>query len=503
MEAMPVLDYKVLYEQGKSENAALQIRVDTLSRELAQLKKMIFGSRHERFVPSTQPTSQLTLGMTIDAIAESAVTETVIKEVMVTQSAPVTINHPGRSPLPAHLRREETIIEPTTIPEGSKKIGEEITEELEYIPGELFVKKYVRPKYVVAASKDGSTQIVIAPMPVRPIDKAIAGPGLLAQVVIDKYVDHLPLYRQMQRFERSGVKINYSTLTDWVSGTCRLLAPLYEALKAAVLQSGYVHADETPIKVLDSDKKGTTHRGFFWVYNHSPGRLVFFDYQEGRGEQAPQGILKDFKGYLQTDGYPVYDSFGQREGIILLHCMAHARRYFVEAQNNDADRAAYVLEGMQQLYAIERRCREQELTDRQRKEVRRREAVPILQELGRWMKEQYKETFPKSPIGKALAYSIERWERLSIYTTNGMLNIDNNPVENSIRPVAVGRKNYLFCGSHEAAKRTAMLYSLLGTCKLHGVNPFTWLKDILERLPSFPIKNINDLLPHRWKPAKN
>ena len=505
MEAAPALDYKALYEQGKSEKetlqsaiSSLQITTAALRHELDQLKKMIFGSRHERFVPNAPATLQLTLDIMVDVIAESAATETVTKEITVAKSAPAKINHPGRSPLPDHLRREETTIEPEMIPEGSKRIGEEITEELEYVPGELFVKKYVRPKYAVAVNEDGSTQIVIAPMPVRPIDKAIAGPGLLAQVVIDKYVDHLPLYRQMQRFERAGVKLAYATITDWISATCKLLAPLYEALKAEVLQSGYLHADETPIKVLDSEKKGTTHRGYFWVYNHSPGKLVFFDYQEGRGEEAPQGILKDYKGYLQTDGYAVYESFGQREGITLLHCLAHARRYFVEAQNNDAVRAEYALECIQQLYAIERNCKEQGLTYEQRKEVRRTEAAPVLEQLGRWMKEQYKETFPKSPIGKALAYNIERWERLCLYTTNGMLCIDNNPVENSIRPVAIGRKNYLFCGSHEAAKRTAMLYSLLGTCKLHGVNPFTWLKDILERLPSHHIKNIKDLLPHAW-----
>jgi transposase len=496
MEAATTADYKGLYEEIKP-------KYDALFYEVAQLKKMIFGSRHERFESST-PESQLTLDLAVDAIATTAQTEevTVIKTITKATSKPIV--HPGRSPLPAHLPREETILEPAIIPEGGKKIGEEITEELEYKPGELYVKKYVRPKYAVPRSAESAnTEIVIAPMPVRPIEKAIAGPGLLAQVVIDKYVDHLPLYRQMQRFERAGVKIAYSTLTDWVSATCRLIDPLYEALKSEVLQSGYLHADETPIKVLDNDKKGKTHRGYFWVYNNSPGKLVFFDYQEGRGESGPQGILKGYKGYLQTDGYQVYDAFDKKEEITLLHCMAHARRYFTEAKDNDADRANYALERFQQLYAIERTCKEKELTGEQRKELRGKEAVPVLQELGKWMKVQYIETLPKSPIGKALAYSIERWDKLCIYTTNGILNIDNNPVENSIRPVAIGRKNYLFCGSHEAAKRTAMLYSLLGTCKMHGVNPFDWFKDILERIPSFPIKNIKELLPHNWPQAQN
>ena len=366
------------------------------------------------------------------------------------------------------------------------------------------MKKYVRPKYVIPQRVlTPGAEIIIAPMPVRPIEKAIAGPGLLAQIVIDKYVDHLPLHRQMQRFERAGVKIPYSTLTDWVSATCKLINPLYEALKAEIIKSGYIHADETTIKVLDNDKKGKTHRGYYWVYNNSPGKLVFFDYQESRGKEAPEGILKEYTGYLQTDGYQVYESYGNQQGITLLHCMAHARRYFVEARDHDARRADYVLEKIQQLYAIERNAKEQALDYESIKAERKEKSVPILDELGKWMKEQYIQTLPKSPIGKALAYSIDRWDRLCLYTTNGMLNIDNNPVENNIRPVAIGRKNYLFCGSHEAATRSAMLYSLLGTCKMHGVNPFVWLRDVLEKIPSHSMKNIKELLPHNWQPSQN
>jgi transposase len=499
MEAAPALDYKVLYEQQKVEIAALR-------HELALLKKMIFGSRHERFEPGSAESNQLTLDLAVEAIATAAETET--KEVTITktitknESKPVI--HPGRSPLPASLRREEITLEPADVPEGSKQIGVEVTEELEYTPGELFVKKYIRPKYVVPQSEHAiSSKIIVAPMPVRPIEKAIAGPGLLAQVVIDKYMDHLPLYRQMQRFERSGVKLSYSTITDWVSGTCKLIAPLYEALKAEVLQSNYLHADETTIKVLDSNKKGATHRGYFWVYNNSPGRLVLFDYQEGRDAEAPKELLADFKGYLQTDGYTVYESYDKKEGVTLLHCMAHARRKFFDAQKNDAERSQYALEQMQQLYAIERDCKEKNLTSDQKQAIRQQKAKPILEQLGKWMKAQYVQVLPKSPIGQALAYSIERWDKLTIYTSNGMLCIDNNPVENSIRPVAIGRKNYLFCGSHEAARRTAMLYSLLGTCKMHAINPFDWFKEILQRLPSHPIKDIKDLLPHRWAQAQN
>jgi len=497
MEAAPTLDYKALYEQQA-------IIIEELRRELAQLKKMIFGSSHERFVPQNANPAQLSLDLAVDAIA-NITTETVAVTTTRTIASvmPKPTAHPGRAALPAHLRREKITIEPETIPEGARKIGVEITEELEYIPGELFVNQFIRPKYAAPAEPDGTTKISIAPLPGRPIEKAIAGPGLLAQVVIDKYVDHLPLYRQMQRFERSGVKVAYNTLTDWVSGTCKLLKPLYEALKAEVLQTGYLHADETPVKVLDKDKKGQTHRGFFWVYNNSPGKLVLFDYQQGRGEEGPRGILKDYKGYLQTDGYAVYESFGRREGITLLHCMAHARRYFMEARDNDAARADYVLERIQQLYTIERECKEKGLSDTERKDVRCKQALPILEDLGKWMKQQYTEVSPRSAISKALAYSIERWDRLCLYTSNGMLSIDNNPVENSIRPVAIGRKNYLFCGSHDAAERTAMIYSLLGTCKMHGVNPFTWLTHVLKTLLPTHINTAKNFLPQHWAASQS
>lgn len=491
MEAATTADYKRLYEE-------LKPKYDALFYEVAQLKKMIFGSKHERFVPASSE-SQLTLDLAVEAIATAAETEKVMVTKTVTKVASKPVVHPGRSPLPAHLRREQIILEPQIIPEGSRKIGEEITEELEYEPGELFVKKYIRPKYATPQPpQSAKSEIIIAPVPDRPIDKAIAGPGLLAQIVIDKYADHLPLYRQQQRFARNGVQLPDATVSGWITAVCQLLMPLYNALKLEILKSGYIHADETTIKVLDSSKKGTTHRGYFWVYNNSPGRLVLFDYQDGRSAEAPKELLNDFKGYLQTDGYSVYEDYDRREGITLLQCMAHARRKFFDAQKNDAARSTYALEQIQQLYAIERDCKEKNLTDEQKQAERQHKAVPILEHLGKWMKEQYLEVLPKSTIGLALAYSITRWDKLSLYTTNGMLCIDNNPVENSIRPVAIGRKNYLFAGSQEGAKRSAMLYSLLGTCKMNNVNPFNWLKEVLAKLNSYPINKIKELLPHNY-----
>ncbi len=490
MQPASATDYKSLYEQS-------QLRIVALEQQLQQLQKMIFGSKHERFVPSPVNDPQLSLEIQPEVTASHSILShqqiSYTRTNIAVEQKP--LQHPGRMKLPESLRREEIIIEPIEDITACKKMGEEITEVLEYQPGELYVKQYKRIKY----ARPGNSGVIIGELPSRPIEKAMAGERLLAQIVIDKYVDHLPLYRQMQRFERTGVKLSYSTLTDWVSATCQLITPLFDALKTEVLQSNYLHADETPIKVLDKVKKGETHRGYYWVYQNSVNKIVFFDYQEGRGREGPMDILQNFKGYLQTDGYNVYDVFDKTESITQLHCMAHARRMFSEAMDNDQVKAEYALQEIQKLYMIERICREQNLSFAETKAVRQIKSVPILTTLGNWMKEQYISALPKSAIGKALAYSIERWERLSRYTENGMLNIDNNPVENSIRPVAIGRKNYLFAGSHEAAKRSGMLYSLLGTCKMHGIEPYSWLKNVLARIPNHPINKIKDLLPHLWQ----
>jgi transposase len=491
-------DYKKLYEQQAEKNNELNYTIAALSHQLQQLQKMIFGSKHERFIPTNHNPSQLSLDIQAAAVAQCNIVDT--KKISYTkttaQTTEIKKDHPGRMKLPAHLERREHIIEPVDKMEGYKKIGEEVTEELEYEPGKLFVNRYVRPKYVTSANE----AVMIAPMPERPLPKAIAGPALLAQIVLDKYVDHLPLYRQMERFKREGINIPYSTITDWVRAACKLITPLYDALSKIILQSDYLHADESPIKVLDKDKKGETHRGYFWVYHNSIERLVLFDYRPGRGQEGPLEMLKDFKGHLQTDGYVVYDFFKNKEAITVLHCMAHARRMFFEAQGNDHYRAGYAMEEMQKLYRIEHQAKQNHLTADEVLQLRKTESIPILENLGKWMKEQYVQTLPKSPIGRALGYSIERWNELTLYATDSKLNIDNNTVENSIRPVAIGRKNYLFAGSHEAAQRSAILYSLMGTCKLHGINPAVWFKDVLKRISNHPINKITELLPQNWQP---
>jgi transposase len=470
----------------------LVVELVKMHHELDQLKRLVFGSRHERFVASV---AQEQLGLGLDTVAAAPAAQP-LQSISYTRKVKESFSEKvatGRMKLPATLPREEVIIEPAEDVTGWKKIGQEVTEELERIPGKLFVRRYLRPKY---ARPDGQG-VVIGQLPSRPIDKGIPGPGLLAQIVIDKYTDHLPVHRQVQRFEREGMKLPASTLTDWIGSTCSLLEPLYDLHRELVLSSRYLQADETPIRVQDKDKKGSTHRGYHWVYHAPQERLVLFDYREGRGREGPMECLKDFKGYLQTDGYAVYDDFGSKADITLLHCMAHARRKFDEAKGNDLARAEHVLTEMQKLYALERRIREATLSSEEVLELRKKGAVPILDQLKEWMIENYKIVLPKSAIGQALYYSLQRWDKLCVYTTDASLQIDNNLVENAIRPVAIGRKNYLFAGSHAGARRAAMLYSFLGTCKINDINPFDWLRQILEKIPDHPINHLHQLLPNK------
>lgn len=494
-------NYKALYEQQSAANKELQLAVASLTHQLHQLQKMIFGSKSERFVPTADPASaQLSLALDADTITQCKIMDAT-KVSYIRTKTELTDNipkaHPGRMKLPEHLRRVVIVLHPDMDVTGLKKIGDEVSEVLDYTPGELYVKQYIRPKYVQPLT-ELTNMVITASLPGRLLNKCMAAEGLLSQIIVDKYVDHLPLHRQLQRFQRAGVSIAQSTINDWVKVVLTHLTALYEVHKKRVLDSGYLHADETPIKVLDEAKKGTTHQGYYWVYHNNHEKLVLFDYRSGRGREGPDDILKDFKGYLQTDGYVAYDDFDKREGITLMHCMAHARRKFNDALANDKARAEHALSLLQQLYAIERRIKQEGLSAEATVQLRQQQAVPVLHTWKQWMVEQYAKVLPKSPIGQAIGYALLRWEKLGVYTTNSLLHIDNNPVENAIRPVAIGRKNYLFAGSHQAAQRAAMIYSLFATCRLHHINPYNWLKDVLQRMHLYTTTNIAELLPHNW-----
>ncbi len=461
-----------------------------LHQELEKLKRMIFGAKSERFVPSDSAQLSMDLGQPVPAPVEPQT-----EEITYTRQKTDKAKGHARMEISASIPRETIVIEPAEDVTGAKKIGEVITEVLDYIPGKLTVKQFVRIKYALPNEQG----IVIGQLPSLPIPRGNVGAGLLAHLIISKFVDHLPFYRQVQMFKRQGVTLAESTVNDWFRGGCDLLEPLYECLKKKILQGSYLMADETPISVLTEDKPGATHKGYHWVYYNPVERLVLFDYRKGRGREGPQELLKDYRGTLQTDGYTAYDSFEHKPGITLLACMAHARRKFDEALKNDKARAEHVLELMQQLYKIERQAREEQLDYDQRKALRQEKASPILQELHVWLKENVTQTLPKSAIGIAITYTLHLWPRLVRYLDDGRYEIDNNLIENSIRPVALGRKNYLFAGSHEGAQRAAMMYSFLGTCKINNIEPFEWLSTVLKRISDHSIQRLEELLPGNLK----
>jgi len=476
-------------------NRLLNLQSDflILKHQFEQLQKMVFGAKSERFVPVDMP-GQLTLGLDTPQIeAPKQEEETISYSRKKNGEVPAT-GH-ARLPIPANIPRVEVVIEPTEDLTGAIKIGEEITEILDYKPGRLFVMKFVRPKYKMPEVEN---VIVIAELPSLPIPRGNAGAGLLSHIMVSKYVDHLPLYRQVQQFKRQQITLADSTLNDWVRASCNLLEPLYNRLKHKVIQSDYLMADETPMPVLTEDKQGSTHRGYLWVYFDPLRKQVCFDYRKSRERAGPVDFLKDFKGSLQTDGYAAYTEFDNFTHITLLSCMVHARRMFSDALKNDKKRAEHALSLFKKIYDIERQAREENLSFEERKALRIEKAVPILDELKDWMTAEIVKVLPKSAIAMAMSYNLKLWHRLIRYVDDGKYLPDNNLIENSIRPVALGRKNYMFAGSHEGAQRSAMIYSFMGTCKQQGVEPFRWLQDVLNRISECKMSQLDELLPQNW-----
>ena len=473
--------------QFKSEIGQFKSEIEQFKFLVAKLKRMLFGAKRERFIKEENP-NQLNLGFEeLENKNENSTEETVEKTV--TYKRTKKTDHKGRNKLPDDLPVHEVEILPLESIEGLKKIGEERTEVLELAPAKFFKLVFVRPKY----AKANDEGVLIGEMPSRPIERCLAGNTLLGSIMINKYVDHLPLYRQQQIFKRWGIKIASSTIDGWVSQLGTLLEPLYDAMVNVVKNDGYIQADETPTRVLDKTKKGKCHRGYYWVYHSPPKKMVVFDYQRGRSKEAPREMLDNFKGYLQTDGYAAYNSYAAKKDITHLACWAHARRYFEQALLQDKKRAEYAMEKIQQLYAVEREVSEYE--NEKRKEVRLDKSLPIINELGKWIAEENRKVLPKSAIGKAFYYTINLWDNLQNYLYDGALLIDNNLIENTIRPNALGRKNYLFAGSHEGAKRTAIFYSFTGTCKLHGVNPMDWMTEVLSKIADHKVNKLHELFP--------
>ena len=462
----------------KQENEALK-------HEVSYFKNMLFGKKSERLLTNVSDPQQLNLGL----IPEEKKEEEPEKTQTITYKRKAK-NNPVRKPLPEHLPRKEEIVSPKEDVSEAMLIGQETTEFLEITPAQPYVRQIIRKKY-----KFKSGKIVIAPLPDDiPIKKSNAGATVLGHAVVSKYVDHLPLHRQLKQLKRNGLEISESTYNGWVKAIFFLLTPLYEEMMKLIKEQNYLQIDESTIKVLEN-KKSKTHQGYMWVYHSPKLDLVHFEYHSGRNQDIPKEYLKNFEGYLQTDGYAAYNQFEKRENIELLTCWAHIRRKFFESQSNDKALADYALEQIGLLYAIEKFAKNMDLKQEEIQKLRDTNAPPIIDRLLKWAMEEHPKVPPKSPIGKAISYLLRLSGRLKTYCQQGELCIDNNPIERLIRPLALGRKNFLFAGNHDSAKWSAMFYSFFGTCQAQGLNPYEWIVDVLRQINEHPVNRLRELLP--------
>jgi transposase len=475
----------------KAENASLRAAVQHLKVQMRALLDAVHGIKSERFLTALQPETLPPLPLFAETEAPP-----VPEPPTQTLTRKVPVRKPVQSLLGPSLPRKEIVIEPSPIPEGMVKIGQEVTETLDYVPARLCVVAYIRPKY--ADPKREERGVVIAPMPERPIPKAMAEAGLIAHVAVEKYIDHMPLYRQAKRFEREGVNVSESSLGAWVGEASDLLAPLDDRLRALTLESGYVQADETTISVQDRTLKGKTHQGYFWLFHAPESGLVSVMYNPHKNAKALAPVLKGYRGALQSDRYAVYLPYDTLPEVTGYACWAHARRHFFDARVAYREGAEEALRYIQGLYAVERESREAGEGCDARRERRARSSKPQLDRLKKWLEVQHGVDVPKGPWTKALRYAREHWTALARYAETGHVEIDNNLIENAVRPIALGRKNFMFAGNHEAAARAARFYGLFATCKKQGVEPFAWLRDVLQRIKTHPPDLLDALLPHRW-----
>ena len=481
-------------EHDRQEIDWRDARLEKLTFEMAQLKRLKFGKKSEQF----DAEQKALFDEAVDA--DIAATEDRLKELLEKQApARLAGDKPKREALPTHLPRVDRRHEPenTTCVCGCalKRIGEDVSEKLDYTPGVFTVERHIRGKWACSQCRT----LTQAPVPAEIIDKGIPTSGLLAQVLVAKYADHLPLYRQEAIFGRAGVAIPRSTLGAWI-GVCGLrLQPLVDALKRQVLRCPVVHADETPVAML-SPGSGKTHRAYLWAYAagaFEPLRAVVYDFTESRAGEHARAFLGDWRGSLVCDDYTGYKaSFAK--GVTEAGCMAHARRKFIELHEaNKSTIAATAIEFIGQLYGIEREVKA--MSAEQRLHERQTRAGPIAQALHDWLIAQRTKITNGTATAKVIDYSLNRWVALTRYLADPALPIDNNHDEQQIRPWATGRKNWLFAGTLLAGQRAAAIMSLIQSAKLNGHDPYAYLRDVLTRLPTHRANEVDDLLPHRWR----
>ncbi len=477
--------------------------VEKLQHQVEQLLRWRYGQRSDRV-----SSSQLALFAEAEPSKEPPKGDAPsAEEVMpAAQTSPEKKKGHGRKPLPACLPRRRVEYElagdALKCPKcgaACRCIGEEKSEQLEYVPATLHVIEHVRLKYA-CPDKNCDGAVLLAAKPEQPVEKGLPGPGLLAHVVVSKYADHLPLNRQEDILARHGVEISRKTMCGWAKSAADLLEPLYELTRERVLRSKVIHTDDTTVPVLDPEKT-KTHTGRLWAYvGDKNNRYSVFDYTRTREREGPEKFLRGFCGYLQADAYAGYDRLYASGKVIEVACWAHARRKFVESESSDDLRSLMAVAWIKRLYQVEAEAKERGLGEEEIRALRREKSKPLLDGLGDWLRAQQVEVLPKSPAGQAIAYTLNNWAALNRYLDDGDLAIDNNLAERTIRPVAVGRKNWLFAGSDRGGRTAAILMSFTQTCKDLDIDPFSYLRDVLARIASHPMKNLSDLLPDKWQP---
>ena len=482
-----------------SDVEQLKAIVMELLDENAYLKRMLFGRRSEKL--QDDPQQELLFGR-LDSREEEQEEEAAEED---EESVPRRrrTRHRGRRPLPDHLPRCTHEIHPPaeelTCPccgQSKTVFGQEVTEELDVVPAKFFVNRYVRFKYACRACEG---YVSVASLPPRLMDKGIPGPGFLAHLITSKYADHLPLYRQQQIYRRAGLELPRSTMCGWVSYAASVLSPIAEAMKPSVMASRKIHTDDTPITVLDPGAEPVgSRRGYMWVYIGDQDDVVF-EYTSSRKRDGPETFLKGYRGYLQADAFSGYDRICAGGKVIEVACWAHARRKFFDAQTSHPVEANRVLKLIGRLYAVERRARDREVAPERllawRQRYSRRRLARLRAELDRLSLS----VLPRSALGQAMGYTLNNWKALTRYTDAAFLSIDNNHSERQIKQLVIGRKNWLFAGSEGGAENAAILFSLIVSCKLAGVDPFAYLRDVLMRIHTHPTERVQDLIPREWK----
>jgi transposase len=492
-------------------------KIKQLTDQLAWLRRKFWKASSEKYIPVDPAQRKIDFdGLDVLPEEEGTIKSAASEIDTYKRNKPEHIKkQPVRLTLPEDLRREEEIIEPEGIDENWVRIGEEVTEQLEHKPGEIYVRRIIRHKYVLKKDlqlqqeldMDGSLNktVKIASLPLLPLPRSNAGASLLAELIMGKYMYHLPFHRQISLFKLEGIRMPASTVNDWFAGCSDLLRALYYRLKEIVLECDYIQIDESTVPVINHEKQRAV-KAYLWVVRDVMKKLVFFYYDKGsRAQKVVIELLHNFKGAVQTDGYEAYSIYENKKGVLLLGCWAHARRKFIEALKEDKAGAQYALEQIGLIYAVESMADDQELDYQKRAELRARLAYPILFGFERWIVSYMPKALPKGRMSQALTYTYSLFHRLSRYHLDGRYQIDNNLVENTIRPLALGRKNYMFCGNHDAAENAAIMYSLLGCCAATDVNPREWLNDVLTRIPYYNNDyslDLADLLPHNWKAAR-